>query len=504
MNTRAKIKLDGKLSRTFEEHTGNRQGHVKAAGHFKAYINPCLDALNSADLGFYIGPIHVGSVCCADDTYVISDRQSALQSAINIVSHYARKYRVIFNASKTKIVVTGSKQDMKYYQDVSPWSLDGGKVTVVTDNEHLGLVVSGQDEELKNVDRNISQCRKSLFGLLGPALSYKSKVSPTAQLHLWKTYSLPVLRSGLSALPVRPTIMKSMAMFQNKILRGFLKLSGGSPTPGLFFITGEPPIEATIHLDFLNLFHTILLNPETKVYQIVRYLLMMADEKSTTWSYHLKLLCIKYGLPDPLKLFESTPMTKQAWKSLTWTLVTSFHERELRAQALSNSNLRFLNVQLLGLSGKPHPALYNITETREALKFRAHIKLLTGDFPSYELLGNQRGTDLHCRLCPAPIESTQHILTLRQATSAEHERLFPELLNILKRIQPSNGILLDHIVPKDVLTQFLLDPTSMNLSNRYRVPIQHPKLGEVFRFVRDWCYAVTCSRSKLLISRNAS
>ena len=49
-NTTAQFKLDGKLSRSFEEHTGNRQGHVKAAGHFKAYINPCLDALNNAEL----------------------------------------------------------------------------------------------------------------------------------------------------------------------------------------------------------------------------------------------------------------------------------------------------------------------------------------------------------------------------------------------------------------------------------------------------------------------
>ena len=60
--------MDGKLSRTIEEHTGDRQGHVNAAGHFKAYINPCLDAVNRADLGFHIGPITVGAVCFADDT----------------------------------------------------------------------------------------------------------------------------------------------------------------------------------------------------------------------------------------------------------------------------------------------------------------------------------------------------------------------------------------------------------------------------------------------------
>ena len=86
LNTECSIKLDGKLSRSFQEFTGNRQGHVKAAGHFKAYINPCLEAVNSSGLGFKIGPITVGAECCADDLYIQTDSQSALQAAINIVS----------------------------------------------------------------------------------------------------------------------------------------------------------------------------------------------------------------------------------------------------------------------------------------------------------------------------------------------------------------------------------------------------------------------------------
>ena len=38
-NTSSQIKLDGKLSREFHEHKGSRQGHKRASGHFKAYIN---------------------------------------------------------------------------------------------------------------------------------------------------------------------------------------------------------------------------------------------------------------------------------------------------------------------------------------------------------------------------------------------------------------------------------------------------------------------------------
>ena len=80
---------------------------VKAAGHFKAYINPCLDALNNAELGFNIGPITVSTVCCADDTYVLSDRPSGLQSSMNIVSHYAKRYRVFLMPAKQRLLSLG-------------------------------------------------------------------------------------------------------------------------------------------------------------------------------------------------------------------------------------------------------------------------------------------------------------------------------------------------------------------------------------------------------------
>ena len=150
------MKQDEKLGRQFQEYSGTRQGHVKASGHFKTYINPCLTALDSTDLGFHIGPICVNSACCADDQYLLSDRKSGLQSSLDIVDNYSKRYRVIFNADKTKIVVTGSRLDMDFYADISPWHLNGEQVEVVADNDHLGLVVSRLQEEQKNVDRRIS------------------------------------------------------------------------------------------------------------------------------------------------------------------------------------------------------------------------------------------------------------------------------------------------------------------------------------------------------------
>ena len=270
VNTECHLKLQDKLSRKVKEHKGNRQGHGRASGHFKVYINSCLLSLNSTSLGFHLGPLCSTAVCVADDAYMHSDSPSGLQGALDILSHYAKRYQLKFNADKTKIVVTGSKQDMAFYKETTPWKLDGQRVPVVDANDHLGLVVAGLDEEQRNVDKNISKCRASLLKLLGPAFAFKCLLSPVLQLHLWRTCCLPVLLSGLPALPVRPAQTKSLQLFHNKVMRGFLKLSKSSPIPALHFLLGELPAEAVLHIRTLSLLHNISSNQSYTVNALVK------------------------------------------------------------------------------------------------------------------------------------------------------------------------------------------------------------------------------------------
>lgn len=417
---------------------------------------------------------------------------------MDIVCHYAKRYRVMFNADKTKIVVTGSRHDMEYYKEISPWSLQGNKVKVVSDNEHLGLIVSGLNEEQKNCDANASQCRKSLFGLLGPALSYKCKLSPHVQLHLWRVYSLPVLLSGLSSLPVRPADIKTLQVFHNKILRGFLKQSPHSSIPSLYFLCGELPIEARLHIDLLTLFHNVWSNPQTKIFGIVSYIMKMSSQKSTCWSAHVRLVCQMYGLPDPLSLMQQPAITKAQWKTLVKVKITAFHEAELRQRALKSESLKYFNVQLLGLTGRPHQVIMSANDKRSIEKLRIHLKFLTGDFLSYAKLARNQGGDPYCRLCLAPVENTQHILTECRLTANVKERLYPELVNLVADISPLSSLLDRSKTPNSLLTQFIIDPASMNLPNSHRISYQHPRLPDLYRLSRDWCYAVFKCRGHLL------
>ena len=370
-------------------------------------------------------------------------------------------------------------------------------------NEHLGLIASGLDEEAKNIDKKITQCRNSLFALLGPAFSFKCLLSPLVQIHLWRVYNLPVLLSGLCTLPIRPTHVKPLAIYHNKVLRGFLKVSSSSPVPALHFLFGELPLEAQLHIGTLTLFHNLWCNPHTTVHAIVRYVLRMCELSSLTWSNHIQLLCLKYNLPSPLGLLEnSTPWSKDKWKCLVKTTITVYHERKLREMSSLNSKMKYLNVQLCGLSGCPHPALMNITTTQDVKKLRHHIKLLTGDLLTADRRAiDQPGLNPSCPLCSAPRETIEHVLVACKGTAEPRQRIYPELVNTVAQVQPTCKIL--HTHNDTILTQFILDCTSPNLPDHYRVPSHNPRVSEIFKISRDWSYAICIMRARLFNQKKA-
>ena len=494
-NTYCHVKMHDKISRRIHEHKGNRQGHVRASGHFKVYVNSCLLSLKESKLGFQLGPLFVPVVCVADDAYLLANTPSSLQALLDIMSHYAFKYQLKFNAGKTKIVVTGSKVDMAYFKDIAPWTLNGEKISVVDSNEHLGLVVAGCDEEQRNVDQNIVKCRNSIFALLGPAFSFKCLLSPLLQLHLWRTCCYPILISGLPALPIRPTQLRPMELFQRKVLRGFLKLSQRSPIPALHFLVGELPVEGVLHIRTLNLFHNIWSNPTSTVHAMLLYILKMCSSTSTTWANHVQIICQKYGLPPPLSLLQTPAWTKSQWDTLVNTAITSWHERNMRCLSQNNSKMRFLNVNLTGLSGRPHPALKNIETTQDCKKLRLYLKFLTCDLITDT---DSSTSSLACSLCTAVItDSTEHVLVSCRKLSEVRNRLFPELMNKVSQVQPMSGILSANVPPL-ILTQFILDCSSPNLPSNYRIPAHNPMISEIYRAARDWCFAIANERFRLL------
>ena len=102
------------------------------------------------------------------------------------------------------------------------------------------------------------------------------------------------------------------------------------------------------------------------------------------WAVEVRTLCLLYELPDPLSLLQNEDAwSKTAWKNWCSAKVRSYHERLWRNKASSNTKMIYLNIQLAGLTGRQHPALAGIETTRDVERLRPHMKMLTGDYLTY-------------------------------------------------------------------------------------------------------------------------
>ena len=135
-------------------------------------------------------------------------------------------------------------------------------------------------------------------------------------------------------MTLRTNHLNPLIMFQKKTIRGFLHLSDRAPITSLYFLTGELPIEGKIHRDIFSLFYNILINPETKIYSIVKYLMENSPHNSRTWSRHIRNLATQYEIEDPLEMMKKDPPPKSQFKEYILTKITAYHEHHLRLSAV--------------------------------------------------------------------------------------------------------------------------------------------------------------------------
>ena len=201
-------------------------------------------------------------------------------------------------------------------------------------------------------------------------------------------------------------------------------------------------------------------------------------------------------------MLQSNPPQKSVYKEHILTCVTAFHETELRKKAKGNLNMTYLNVS--GLRGRRHSALFNMTTTIDVQKSRPHLKLLCNVYFTYEKRASQSGGSPHCRSCSvanrvaavnSQPESLSHILTECTLYTEIRDRILPEFEELCQ--QSKSGLdFTDISCDINKLDQFILDPTSLNLHSR--ISNSDPKLGLFFQLSRDYCFCVHKHRMKIL------
>ena len=148
-----------------------------------------------------------------------------------------------------------------------------------------------------------------------------------------------------------------------------------------------------------------------------------------------------------------------------------------------------------------HPALLGVNTTQGVSKMRPHLKMLCNDLYTYSLKANYQGGSPHCRLCQEPSadntnsEDIQHILTSCRVYDEVRSSIFQEMENICS-VSPSQVQFQEIVKNQDILTQFILDCTSLNLKSR--INVRDNAALEIFSLSRDLCFSITKTRMQKL------
>ena len=154
-------------------------------------------------------------------------------------------------------------------------------------------------------------------------------------------------------------------------------------------------------------------------------------------------------------------------------------------------------MSLTGLRGRQHPALSNIVTTQEVKKSRIRIKMLVGDYYTYDVKSSRSGGSPHCRSCSDPTskEDLVHILTQCMVYKKIRERIIPEYSEVLTSSE--SHLSMDEVLESNEnLCQFILDPSSINL--REQINVSDPALHRLFKISRNYCFAINCERKRIL------
>ena len=161
--------------------------------------------------------------------------------------------------------------------------------------------------------------------------------------------------------------------------------------------------------------------------------------------------------------------------------------------AEKNKYLKYFNVSISGLSGKIHRSLSYVSSLSDVRNMRIHTKMLAGNYLTYQMKSEQSGGSSACRLCSVgsykPTETLSHTVATCLATSDVRNRILQQISDVTS--QSNTNINIQHL-SEDQLTQYILDPCSLNLTSR--IHPDDPVIPLLYKLCRDLCTAVDSVR----------
>ena len=171
---KSRVKWNSKIGELFENTCGVLQGGTISPTLFNAYIED-MQIYFAGEPGVSIGGLNINHLLQADDLILISETSSGLQRLLDKLSKYCRRWHLLLNVIKTKIMIF----DKKYLatQTVSNFTFNDKRIDECTKYKYLGVIFSNQGPRFEENNKYVKD--KSTRAMIASKTMVHSAVGNT-------------------------------------------------------------------------------------------------------------------------------------------------------------------------------------------------------------------------------------------------------------------------------------------------------------------------------------
>ena len=240
-NQRMCVQYNGSKSEWFLPSNGVKQGGVLSPTLFAVYIDGLLCQLEASNIGCHVGSKFCGVIGYADDVFLLSPTQGAMDKMINICEQYADNFLIKFNGSKCQAVVFDRSDT-----DLEPnFYVNGKCVTCVKDIVYLGYRLKGNRSD-PLISSVVSDYNRKVNAFLGDLDCLSSEVKGA----LYQQYCTSLY--GVIFCQLYHRDFNKLNISWRKALRRMYKLPQKTHCRLLPTVTGILPAEVQVDMRFVK------------------------------------------------------------------------------------------------------------------------------------------------------------------------------------------------------------------------------------------------------------
>ena len=158
------VKNINTFSDFFNSDVGLLQGEVLSPFLFSLFINDIeMHLQQTPNASLSLEQLSIYLLLFADDAVIFSETIEGLQSSLNHLEEYCRKWNLEVNVDKTKIVVFRKGGNLS---SKGKWTYAGEEIEIVSSFNHLGIVLSSGGAFIKATNTLAGKAFKAMNSLL--------------------------------------------------------------------------------------------------------------------------------------------------------------------------------------------------------------------------------------------------------------------------------------------------------------------------------------------------